>query len=61
MLKCFNQASNLLLDIKDNRRRDQNEDNNRNNKSLSTISIPLDPKNSIKILDIYYILKLGNL
>jgi hypothetical protein len=43
MLKCFNQASNLLLseDIKDNR---SNKDNSNNNKSLSNLNIPLDPQ-----------------
>jgi hypothetical protein len=43
MLKCFNQASNLLLsdDIKNNR---SNKDNNDNNKQISNISIPLDPQ-----------------
>ena len=41
MLKCFNQASNLLLsDIKDNR----DNNNNKDNKQISNISIPLDPQ-----------------
>ncbi len=43
MLKCFNQASNLLLDIKDNR-----ENNNNSNKSLSNVNIPLDPQEFYK-------------
>jgi hypothetical protein len=41
MLKCFNQASNLLLsDIKDNR----DNNNNKDNKQISNISILLDPQ-----------------
>ena len=48
MLKCFNQASNLLSDIKDNRRDNNSKDNNNNNRSLSTISIPLDPQEFYK-------------
>jgi hypothetical protein len=40
MLKCFNQASNILLsDIKDNRDKDKGVDSS----PFSSISIPLDP------------------
>jgi hypothetical protein len=38
--QMLNQANNLILDIKDNR----DKDNNKDNKSLSNLNIPLDPQ-----------------
>ena len=51
MLKCFNNASNLLLsDIKDSRggEGDNHNSNSSNNTTLSTITIPLDPQEFYK-------------
>lgn len=49
MLKCFSQASNILLSsLSDNRDKDNNNNNNNNNNLLSQIQIPLDPQEFYK-------------
>ena len=49
MLKCFNQASNILLSsLSDNRDKDKDSNNNNNNNLLSQLQIPLDPQEFYK-------------